>query len=116
LAVKRPGCGEPDTATAPKPIESAGQSAIGTEPSNQTIELRRKIFGDVLHGQAIVTNIVDGFDQPAHGVRQVRGCCRDGVSLSSHVMALSQLGCTLAAGIAEVDNSVVPLLGCRPGN
>ncbi len=63
----------------------SGQSAIGADPGHQTIELRRKVFGDVLHGQPIVTDIVDGFDQPAHGVGQVRGCCCDGISLSGHV-------------------------------
>jgi hypothetical protein len=89
-----------------KPIESAGQSPVGADPRNQTIELRRKIFRDMLHGQTIVTNIVDGFDEPAHGMGQVRGCRCNRVSLSSHVKTLSALGVTLAAGIAEVDESI----------
>jgi hypothetical protein len=105
-AVSRRSAPKEHGALDPKPIESAGQSPVGTDPGNQTIEFRRKIFRDMLHRQAIVTNIVDGFDQPAHGVGQVRGCRCNRVSLSSHLKALSALGVTLAAGIAEVDESI----------
>jgi hypothetical protein len=81
---------------APRPITSACQSPIRANPGHQTSQLRRKVFGDVLHGQPIVADSVDGFDQLAHGVGQIRGCCCDGIGLSSHVKALSEFEITLA--------------------
>jgi hypothetical protein len=102
----------PVLSDAPKPAESARQPAVGADPGGQASEFFRKVCWNVPYGLPVVTDIVDGLDQSAHGVRQVCSSCRHGLCLRAHVTPLSELKIKLAV---QDPRLLVRTLSCYPG-